>query len=257
MKSTMSILNLQEIIKKIKCNTLISSAVLEFKDGIVSSRGIGLQDKLGKVDGSFHYLIQQPAVIQEDGEICIGDLSSLLSKSEIFEKEDQVELGINEKNQLTIKREIPIQNLGYDLADKKFILTAYKGSQNLAYGNPCVWTTSKGKEQKYEFTTEVVLDSSQLKSFADAASKIAPAKVPLQVKDGVFHSAVKGEGTDLMREIKTDKVEGNALSKYRIELLEIFKMGFGLATIRFSDNAPIYIHYKLNNQKADYLLAQS
>ncbi len=268
MKVAISILTLQEVIRKTRCDTLVNSGILEFKNGMVQTKGNGIEylpgqkaEKTegkapGKIDGSLSFQIQYPTPVQEEGEVAIADLQNLLSKSEIFEKEDQVQLS-SVDNKFIIEREIPQRILTYDIADKKFIETAYKEKQDVIFSNPIKIISPKGKEKDVTFTTEIILDASQLKSFADAAKKIAPTKIPLQVKEGKFFSAIKGTGSDMMGEIKADKVEGEAISKYRIEILEIFKAGFGLATLRFSENAPIHIHYELNDQKADYLLNQS
>jgi hypothetical protein len=53
-------------------------------------------------------------------------------------------------------------------------------------------------------------------------------------------------------EIKTDKITGEAATTYGSEIIEIFNMGFGLATLRFTTDSLIHVHYELNQQKADY-----
>ena len=115
--------------------------------------------------------------------------------------------------------------------------------------------TPKGKEKEIPFTATVICDSAFLKDFAKAATEMAPTKIPLQVKDGKFFSAMKGNGSDLMAEIKSDKAEGEAISKYGKEIIDIFNIGFGLATIGFANDAPIVISYELNDKKTCYMLS--
>lgn len=255
MKSTISILTLQEVLKKTKCNTLVNSAVLEFTNGTVQTKGHGIE-KDKKVDGTLSFQIQYPTIVQENGEVPIADLQKLLSLSEIYEKEDQVSLSVTD-NKLVIDREIPKTILTCDIADKKFLETSYKGKENVEFIPKIKLTNAKGNFMEIPLNCEVILDSSMLKSFASAASKINPDKVPFQVKDGKFFSALKGTDSSLMSEIRVDKAEGNGISKYPPAILEIFTAGFGLATLRFADSYPIHIHFELNDQKADYLLSQT
>lgn len=262
MKATISILTLQEVINKTKCNNLVNSAVIEFKDGAVRTKGSGIEimpakkgdtatKAPGKVDGSMSFGVSYPTPVQEPGEVAIANLGDFLSKIGVFEKEDLVSAYVQD-NKLILSRELPVLVLDYDLADKKFIPTAHKEQQDVIYGSPVILKNLKGASKEFPFTTEIVMDASQLKAFASMASKIGVTKVPLQVKDGKFISVLKGTGSGTMSEIKTDKITGTAQATYGAEVIDIFNTGFGLATLRFSDNLMLYIHYEMNQQKTDY-----
>jgi hypothetical protein len=266
MKATSTILNLQELIRKTKCNTLINSGIIEIRaDGTVVIRGKGVEllstGKKGeivssKVDGSMSFSVTYPITATEPGEIPITDLTDFLSKTEMFSKENQVTLSIT-GNKLIINRELPPLNIEYDLADKKFITTSYKDMTDTVFGSPIVLINTKGDKKEILFTAEVVMDSAQLKAFADIASKMNVINIPLEVKDGKLLSILTGKGTKVSTELRTDICTGAASSKYGENLIEIFKAGFGLATIRFSNDSPIYVHYELNNIKTDYMLVKT
>lgn len=273
MKAQISILVLQELIRKTKCNNLVNSAVIRLENNTISTKGSGVE-MAGKIDGRMSFNISYPCIVEEEGELPIKDITDLLSKTEIFEKEDLVAAEIAE-NKLVFSREIPKRILTYDLGDKKHIPTSYKGKTDIKFGVPTsvpetaptlgeviplsipkvVISNPSGKLQEIMFGAEAIMDSAQLKSFADAADKIKPLKIPMQIAGGRLNSAIKGTGTDLVSEIRTDKVEGEALSKYSVQILEIFKVGFGNATVRFGNDTAIHIHYQLDDQKSDYLLA--
>lgn len=276
MRAIISVLNLQETIKKIRCNGLLNSGVIEFKDGNIQAKGNGVEatatSKKGenatktasKVDGSMSFEVHIPTPVQEAGEIAISNLQDLLSKTEIFEKEDLISVS-TENNKLIMSRELPVMVLEYDLADRKFIPSAHKDQQDVIFGyvptgsDPAntipmiVLKNLKGVTKEFPFTTEIIMDASQLKAFASVAGKISVTRVPLQVKDGKFISALKGSGSSAKAEIKTDKTIGEASATYGAEIIELFNMGFGLATLRFATDSMIHIHYELNQQKADYL----
>lgn len=278
MKAKISILVLQELIRKTKCNDLISSAVITLKDNTISTTGSGVE-LAGKIDGRMSFDVSYPCAIEEEGILPIKDLKDFLNKTEIFEKEDLVDAAIVE-NKLVLTREVPHRVVTYDLGDPKHIPTAYKGKTavlfnqtipapeltqtQLAAGEvpeykiPSVLIVNpSGKEKKVEFTGEAVIDSAQLKSFATAAEKIAPLKIPMQITDGHLNSAIKGTGTDMLDEIRVNDVKGEAVSKYGVQLLELFKVGFGIATLRFGNDAPIHVQFKQDEQKSNYFLVPS
>lgn len=271
MKAQLSILVLQELIRKIKCDNLVNSAVIRLENNTISAKGSGVE-LAGKIDGRLSFDISYPCIVEEEGELPIKDLADLLSKSEIFQKEDLVDVAIVD-NKLVLSREIPKRVLTYDLGDKRHIPTSHKGKTNIQFHVPVpvqeditlgdkssfvpskvIITNPSGKLQEIKFSAEATMDSNQLKSFADAADKIKPLKIPMQIKEGCLNSAIKGTGTDLMSEIRTDKVEGEALSKYGVQILSIFKAGFGNATVRFGNDTAIHVHYQIDTQKSDYLL---
>lgn len=271
MKTQTSILNLQEVIRKTRCNTLVNSGVIEFvvgatpETGTIQIRGKGKEllssgkkgeDKTSKVDGSMSFDIRYPATVTESGETAIANLADLLSKTEMFAKEDPVTLSI-QGIKLIIDRELPKLTLEYDLADKKFIASAYKDKTDCIFGSPITLVNAKGEKKEILFTSEIVMDSSQLKTFADIAQKIEVIRIPLEAKDGKLLSAMTGKGANANTELRTDKCVGNAISTYGSELIEIFKVGFGLATLRFANDSIISIHYELNNLKTNYMLAKT
>ncbi len=278
MKAKISILVLQELIRKTKCNGLISSAVITLGNNSISTKGSGVE-LAGKIDGRLSFEVSYPCIVEEPGILPIKDISDLLSKTEVFEKEDVVDTSIVD-NKFIMEREIPHRVITYDLGDPKHIPTSYKGKTTVifnktiqqailtpeelsagtvpAYKIPSVVIVNpSGKTKEIEFTAEVVLDSNQLKGFASAAEKISPLKIPIQVKEGHLNSAIKGTGTDMADEIRVDKVEGEALSKYGVQLLELFKVGFGNATLRLGNETSIHVYYQQDSQKSNYLLVPS
>lgn len=278
MKATISILVLQELIRKTKCNNLISSGVIVLENNSISTKGSGFE-LAGKIDGKLSFEVSYPCAVEESGILAIKDLSDLLSKTEIFEKEDLISATVVE-NKLVLTRDNPHRVVTYDLGDAKMISTSYKGKTTVIFNNKLAEVTlspeeiaagtapaykiptvtivnPSGKEKVIEFTGEAVLDSNQLKSFASAADKIAPLKIPIQIENGCLNSAIKGTGTDMLSEIHADKIFGAAVSKYGVQILEIFKVGFGNATLRFGNEIPIHIGFKLDDQRSNYLLLPS
>ncbi len=278
MNAQISILVLQELIRKVKCGGLVSSAVIALGNNTISAKGSGIE-LAGKIDGKLSFDVSYPCIVEEAGILPIKDLSNLLSTSEIFEKEDLVSATVV-NNKLVLTREIPHRVLTYDIGDAKNIPTSYKGKTNVIFNNkipeatltpeqlaagetpaykiPSVTIVNpSGKTKDVEFTGEVIVDSNQLKSFATAAEKIAPLKVPMQIVDGQLNSAIKGTGTDLLSNIRADKVIGEATSKYGVQILELFKVGYGNATLRFGNETAIHINYKQDNQESNYFLVPS
>ncbi len=262
MKATISILVLQEAIKKTRCNGLVNSAVIEFKDNQIQMKGSGIETmtgakgevkSAGKVDGSMSFKVCYPTPVQEAGKMAVSNLADLLTNTEIFEKDDLVTAYI-QGNQLILSRELPVLTLTYDLADIKFVPSAWKEQQEVLFGNPIVLKNLKGVSKEFPLTAEVVMDAGQLKAFSGMANKIAVKKVPLQVKDGKFVSVLKGASSSTLSEIKTDKTTGEAIATYNSDILDIFNVGFGLATLKFGTNSMILLHYELNQQSADYIL---
>lgn len=266
MKSIISIMTLQEVIKKARCNTLVNSGAIEFLEtGIIQAKGSGVElvttakkgettvKAPGKVDGSMSFFVKYPAVVQEAGKIVIGNLAHFLSQTEIFEKENQVTVALA-NNKVILTRELPFLQLDYDLADEKFVNSIWKEQQEVIFGSPVVLKNMKGLAKEFPFTAEVIMDAAQLKAFASMATKIDVKKIPIQVKDGKFISMLKGSsGSSTLSEIKADKITGEASATYSKEVLELFNIGFGLATLRFAENSIIYLHFELGQQTADYI----
>jgi len=278
MKAKISILVLQELIRKTKCNSLISSAVIKLEDNAISTKGSGVE-LAGKIDGRLSFEVSYPCVVEESGILPIKDISDLLSKTEVFEKEDVVDASVVD-NKLIMEREIPHRVITYDLGDAKNIPTSYKGKTTVLFNKTIpaaeltpeqlaagaipeykipsvVIVNPSGKTKAIEFTAEAILDSNQLKGFASAAEKISPLKIPIQIKEGHLNSAIKGTGTDMADEIRVDKAEGEALSKYGVQLLELFKVGFGNATLRLGNETSIHVQYQQDEQRSNYLLVPS
>lgn len=278
MKAQISILVLQELIRKTKCGNLINSAVIKLDNNTISTKGAGIE-LAGKIDGRMSFDVSYPCIVDESGLLAIKDLSDLLSKAEIFEKEDLVFAAVVD-NKLVLTRELPHRVVTYDLGDPKNIPTHYKAKtdvifnktipspeltpEQLAAGTippyriPSVELVNpSGKSKEITFTGEAILDSNQLKSFATAAEKIAALKIPMEIKDGVLTSAIKGTGTDMLSEIRVDKAEGAALSKYGVQLLDIFKVGFGNSTVRLGNESFIHVQFKQDLQESNYLLVAS
>lgn len=256
MKSTIQILTLQELIKKVRCGNLINSAVLKFENGIISAEGKGIEVS-GRIDGSMSFSVQYPTIIVEAGETSLSNLQDLSSKIEIYEKEDQVPIFLQE-NKLIINRESPKLLLTYDIADKKFIPTHHKDT-GVRFGNPTI--LSHGTETvEISYHAEITFDSLKLFPLVRAIEKIKPTKINLQIKDGSLNVALKGIGSDLFFEIKGDKSSGEALAKYDVVLMDILNVAFGTVTImlgKVGTDLPIWIHFEQDAQKADYLLNSS
>ncbi len=256
MKTTISILTLQELIKKVRCGNLVNSAVLKFENGIVSAEGKGIEVS-GRIDGSMSFSVQYPTVVEESGEVSLSNITDFFSNIEVYEKEDQVPMFLQE-NKLILNRESPKLILTYDIADKKFIPTYHKDT-GVQFGNPTILIHGT-EEMEIPYSAEITFDSLKFSPLVRAIEKIKPTKINLQIKDGSLNVALKGIGKDLFFEIKGDKSNGEALAKYDVVLMDVLNVAFGTATImigRVGSDSPVWIHFEQDAQKADYLLNSS
>ncbi len=252
---TVKMHNLQELIRKVHLGGLLNNIVILFKDNRMKIEAIGLEDEQGIVDQTITIDVNYPCEsMTEGGEVALNLIGDLLSKLELFERDDIVQLSISAKNELVVVRTTPHQVLLYDLADIKFIKTYSTGLKTI-FGAPIKLVKADGKEKLIAFDTTVVVDGQKLKEHGSKISKINATSVPLSVKDGKLITDVRGETSGLLREVEgVTSVSGNASSIYDKEILTIFKHGIGVATLRLSEGSPIHINFTHESMTADYLL---
>ncbi len=257
-KATAKIYNLQELIRKTYLGGIINNAVILFKDNRMKIEAIGIEDEQGVIDQTLTVDVNYPCETTENGEVPIGNnegsaLGDFLSKLELFERDDIVQIS-TQNNNLIIGRTTPPQVLTYELADIKFIKTYSTGLKTI-FGTPIRLVKLDGKEKLISFDSSVVVDGQKLKEHGAKISKIKAISIPLSIKDGKLITDVKGETSGLMREVDgVTSVVGNASSSYDKELLTIFNHAIGIATLRLSEGSPIHIHFEHETMTADYLL---
>ena len=245
--------NLQELIRKTYLNELINNAVILFKDNRMKIEAIGIEDDQGVVDQTLTVDVNYPCETTENGEVALNNLGDFLSKLELFERDDIVQISITNNN-LVIGRTTPSQVLSYELADIKFIKTYSTGLKTI-FGTPIKLVKLDGKEKLISFDSSVVVDGQKLKEHGAKISKIKALSIPLSIRDGHLITDVKGETSSLMREVEgVTSAVGNASSSYDKELLTIFNHAIGVATLRLSEGSPIHIHFEHETLTCDYLL---
>lgn len=245
--------NLQELIRKTYLNGLVNNAVVQFKDNRMKVEAIGIEDEQGVVDQTLTVDVNYPCETTENGEVALNNIGDFLSKLELFERDDIVQLSVSNNN-LVIGRATPSQVLSYELADPKFIKTHSVGLKTI-FGTPIRLVKLDGKEKLISFDTTVVVDGQKLKDHASKISKIKAVSIPISAKDGKLITDIKGETSGLVREVEgVTSVVGNASSSFDKELLTIFNHAIGVATLRLSEGSPIHIHYEHESMSADYLL---
>ena len=273
LNSNGKIVVLQEAIKHVHAEGLIHDAVLVFKDNKIVIDALGVEDKQGVVDGGLTAYVEYPFEISTPEEVAIGNLSDLLDKLELFDRNDEVRVYTTEKNELVVDRENPKQVLRYDLADKKYI-KSYPQGDRVSSWRPVTLKKTNGKEKPFVFTANISIEANILREYGKIVSKIKVSDdsgkvyVPIQIKDGKLTTVLKGDTTSLLREVPaiTEKVlvdnietvktlsSGTATSKYGKELLDIIKLAYGTARLEMSDMSPIHIHYEHEGMTSDYLL---
>lgn len=253
-KATVKMYNLQELIRKTHMGGLINDAVIKFQDNRMKIEAIGFEDEQGVVDQTITIDVNYPCETTENGEVALNLIGDLLTKLELFERDDIVQISVSAKNELVVARTTPPQVLLYDLADIKFIKTYSTGLKTI-FGAPIKLVKLDGKEKLITFDTTVVVDGQKLKEHGAKISKIEAKSVPLSIRDGKLITDVKGETSGLIREVEgVTSVVGNASSIYDKEILTIFKYAIGMATLRLSEGSPIHIHFEHESMTADYLL---
>lgn len=252
MKAETTILTFQEFLKKIACDKLVNSVAINFKDNAMVAKGRGVETN-GIVDSSFVFDVTFPVKVIEEGQVLIKDLSQLLAGTEIFEKEDLVQLFTTTENKFVIVREIPQAILTIEIADKKYV-PSYSEKENVIFEENKITVMQGEKKMEINYTSGVTLDSAVLKTINKAAEKMSVESVPLQITEDKFVSVLKGTDSKLMFQLKHDKINGESVSTYGKDVLNIFKVGFGLAEVNFHNDTPIYIKYKDNEMIANYLL---
>lgn len=246
--------NLQELIRKTYLEGKINNAVIQFKDNRMKIEAIGLEDDQGIIDNTLTIDVNYPTdSMTEGGEVAINGLGDLLSKLELFERDDIVQLSLTQ-NQLVISRATPPQVLTFDLADKKFIKT-YSTGLKVIFGTPIKLVKLDGKEKLISFDSSVVVDAQKLKEHGAKISKIGATSIPIKIKDGKLITEVKGETSGLTREVEgIVSSTGNASSVYETVILTILKMGIGTATLKLSEGSPIHICFEHESMTANYLV---
>jgi hypothetical protein len=254
-QTTVKMYNLQELVRKAYLKGLINSAVILFKDNRMKIEAIGFEDEQGIVDQTITVDVNYPTdSMTEGGEVSIGDLGDLLSKLELFERDDIVQVATSSKNELIIVRNTPPQTLTYDLADIKFIKTYSTGLKTI-FGSPIRLVKLDGKEKHIAFDCTVILDGQKLKEHGSKIEKIKATNIPISAVGGKLVTDMRGETSGLMREVEgVTSVVGSASSSYDKEILTIFNHAIGTATLRLSEGTPIHIHYEHESMTADYLL---
>lgn len=252
-QATVKIYNLQELIRKTHLDRLINNCVIQFKDNRMKTEAVGVEDEQGTVDQTLTLDINYPCETIENGEVAINNLKDFLSKLELFERNDVVQISTTNNN-LVIGRITPPQVLTYELADIKFIKTYSTGLKTI-FGTPIRLVKLDGKEKLISFDTTVVVDSQKLKEHASKISKIKAVSIPISVRDNKLVTDIRGETSGLMREVEgVTSVIGNASSSFDKELLTIFNYAIGVTTLRLSEGSPIYIHFEHEGMTFDALL---
>lgn len=256
---TLKMHNLQELIRKTYLEGLINNVVIQFKDNRMKIEAIGIEDEQGTIDNTLTIDVNYPCEsMTEGGEVAINLLDdnkkpSFLPKLEIFERDDIVQLYVN-NNQLVISRTTPMQVLTYDLVDKKFVKT-YSTGLKAIFGTPIKLVKLDGKEKLIAFDSSVVVDAQKLKDHGAKVSKIGAKSIPLKIKDGKLVTELKGETSSLIKEVEgVISAVGNASSIYDKELLTILKMGIGTATLKLSEGSPMHVHFEYESMSCDYLI---
>lgn len=260
---TVKMYNFQELIRKTHLKTqgegLIQSAVIVLKNKRMNIDAIGFEDSQGTVDQTIMSSVTYPCEsVEEEGEIAVDNLGDLLSKLELFKRDEIVQIYTNEKN-LIITRPIidgttSSQTLSYELADKNDI-KSYPSGIKIVFDNPIVLKNINGNEKKITFDSFVVVDGQKIKEHGSVISEIKAKSIPLTIKDGKLFTNVKGETSGLDREVEgIISIDGNASSIYDKEFLTILKHAIGVVTLRFSEGSPIHIHFEHESMTADYLL---
>jgi len=253
-QATVKVHNMQELIRKTYLGGLINNAVIQFKDNRMKIEAIGFEDDQGIVDQTITVDVNYPCEMTEGGEVAINNLGDLLSKLELFERDDIVQLSISQKNELVVSRTTPSQVLLFDLADIKFIKTYSIGLKTI-FGAPIRLVKSDGKEKMIAFDSTIVVDAQKLKEHGSKVMKINAKSIPISTINGKLITDMKGETSGLIREVEgVTSAVGNASSSYDKEILKIFSYGIGIATLRLSEGSPIHIHYEHESMTADYLL---
>ncbi len=253
MQAKTKIYALQELIRKTHLNGLINNCVIIFRDGRMKTECVGIEDEQNIIDQTLTVDVNYPCETIENGEVALNNLGDFLSKLELFERDDIVQISI-QNNSLIIGRITPPQVLTYELADIKFIKTYSTGLKTI-FGTPIRLVKLDGKEKLISFDSSVVVDGQKLKEHGAKISKIKAISIPLSIKDGKLITDVKGETSGLMREVDgVTSVVGNASSSYDKELLTIFNHAIGIATLRLSEGSPIHIHFEHEGMTFDALL---
>ena len=251
-KATVKMHNLQELIRKTYLGGLINNAVILFKDNRMKIEAIGIEDEQGVIDQTLTVDVNYPCETTENGEVALNNIGDFLSKLELFERDDIVQIS-TQNNNLIIGRTTPPQVLTYELADIKFIKTYSTGLKTI-FGTPIKLVKLDGKEKIISFDSSVVVDGQKLKEHGAKISKIKALSIPLSIKDGKLITDVKGETSGLMREVDgVTSVVGNASSSYDKELLTIFNHAIGIATLRLSEGSPIHTHFEHEGMTFDAL----
>lgn len=252
-QATVKMHNLQELIKKSYLGGLINNAVILFKDNRMKIEAIGFEDEQGTVDQTLTLDVNYPCETTENGEVAINLIGDLLSKLELFERDDIVQISVSNNN-LVVGRTTPPQVLTYEIADIKFIKTYSTGLKTI-FGTPIKLVKLDGKEKLISFDSVVIVEGQKLKEHGSKISKIGAISIPLSIKEGKLITDVKGETSGLIREVEgVTSATGNASSSYDKEILTIFSHAIGIAILRLSEGSPIHIHFEHESMTADYLL---
>jgi hypothetical protein len=258
-QATVKMHNLQELVRKVYLEGLINNAVIIFKDNRMKIEAIGIEDEQGVVDQTLTVDVNYPCEsMTEAGEVSLSFIdddkkADFLPKLELFERDDIVQISTTQ-TQLIISRTSPQQVLTYDLLDRKFVKT-YSTGLKMIFGTPIKIIKADGKEKLIAFDSSVILDAQKLKEHGTTISKIKANLIPLRIRDGKLTTEVKGETSSLTRDVDgVTTAIGNASSQYSKDLLTIFKMGIGTATIKFSEMSPVHIHFEHESMSFDALL---
>ena len=254
LNATVKMHNLQELIRKTYLGGLITNAVIIFKDNRMKIEAIGIEDKEGIIDNTLTIDVNYPCVTVEGAEVGINKLGELLSNLEVFERDDEVQVTTTQTHLIITRTSQPPQSMIFELADPKFVKT-YSTGLKVIFGNPIKLLRLDGKEKLIEFDSSVVVDAQKLKDHGSKVDKINVKSIPVLIRNGKLITDVKGETSGLIREVDgITSITGNASTVCRKELLIIVKNGIGIATLRYSDGSPMYIHFEHESMTADYLL---
>ncbi len=246
--------NLQELVRKVNLGGLIDNAVILFKDNRMKIEAIGTEDEEGIIDNTLTIDVDYPCEVVEAGEVGINHLGNFLANLELFERDDVVQISVYQNILTIVRASQPPQTLTFEVADTKYIKT-YSTGLKVIFGTPIKLVLLNGETKLMTFDSSAIVDAQKLKEHASKVAKIDVKYVPISIKDGKLITDVRGETSGLIREVDgVTAIVGKASSLYDKELLTILRLGIGTATLKFSENAPLHIHFEHESMTADYLL---
>ncbi len=206
-------------------------------DCVINAIGGKLIVKAMDMQRTFAVKVEQDAVVEEEGQLSVGDLESFTKFLSRFLPTDEVTVS-NETNRIVISRESPKKIARFPLAAFESI----NSKDATALDKISFSTAGYPTMGKSNFSLSLIANAESIKSVFEDGNLIQQRYIPLKVKDGKLSVSVKDDTLgEFESEINLDSIANDPELPALKETNATFGNGFDNIFSNLSGKVTIYL----------------